>query len=254
VYSALTSPIISLRVDDLRKSEYKEYYLHTALVAHESDILETMITTDMQERKQKQITLQEDADLFRYFVTYLYYCKNKFWRFYFKVNEQDFLSQFYVPVYNRTQNCSMFEDPYISKTSKEHAGMGDDQALIILARLYALGDRLLAGRFKETILFEFTPNLSRVNPSMEVTCELLRIVVMELPSIVKDEPLREHILWYASTRLEQLRIKEEFTALITSHPELAIWFLNRAGNYTGSAPKHSVPGKSPLRYLEEAAE
>jgi hypothetical protein len=87
---------------------------------------------------------------------------------------------------------------------------------VVLARLYTLGDRLLASSFKRTVLADFTANLAYASLPEWCVCQLLEVVAQELPGFLLRDPLREHVLWYATSHLEQLQRYNGFDPCLSS--------------------------------------
>jgi hypothetical protein len=96
-----------------------------------------------------------------------------------------------------------------------------------LARLYALGERLLAGNFQSHCLWRFTESLVNSTISEEDLCELLRIACMEITERSKENPMRAQIFWYGATKLTSLLKVDMFQQLLSDIPEsgkqLCLW-------------------------------
>jgi hypothetical protein len=99
---------------------------------------------------------------------------------------------------------------------------------VTLARLYALGERLIAPSFQAHCLWRFTKSLSSgTTVSDESTCELLQIACAEITERVKDDALRSHIFWYGATKIASLQKCGMFRQLLCDVPEvgrqLCLW-------------------------------
>ncbi|KAF2789769.1 hypothetical protein K505DRAFT_365307 [Melanomma pulvis-pyrius CBS 109.77] len=72
-----------------------------------------------------------------------------------------------------------------------------NSAYVTLARLYALGERIMAPNFQSHCLWRFTQSLgTNSDISGESICELLRIACTEITERPKEDPMRVHIFWY----------------------------------------------------------
>ena len=80
-----------------------------------------------------------------------------------------------------------------------------DSDYIILARLYALEERLPAHQFQLATLRKFMSSLSSQTllPDQDV-CDLLEVACAELPKRINEDSLRVHIFWYATSQLTRL--------------------------------------------------
>jgi hypothetical protein len=100
---------------------------------------------------------------------------------------------------------------------------------VTLARLYTLGERILAPNFQCYCLWRFTESIgSHKNNSDESVCELLRIASTEITERKKEDPMRAQIYWYASTRITNLQSFDMFHQLLQDIPDvgnkLCLWF------------------------------
>lgn len=206
--SFLTSPIFSIVVGE---ENPKTFLLHSELLAHESDRLAKDVKSGFNEESNRRILLvEEDSELFGYFVEYLY----------------------------RSDGAA--------KKLIQH-----DSDYIILARLYSLGERLLATKFQLATLQEFTKSLaSRSFPDQGI-CDLLEIACTELPERINEDPLRAQIFWYAAQRLTKLRNYDYFLRLLEMHKDLGKYLCIRAGNSPESQPTRSSE-PLPTRFKPES--
>lgn len=180
------------------KENQKTFLLHSELLAHESHRLAKGVKGGFGEQSTKRILLdEEDPELFGYFVEYLY--------------RRKWLAK--------------------EKTLR-------DSDYIVIARLYALGERLQADKFQYATLRKFTSSFTVSTPLPDQSvCELLEIACTELPDRVNEDPLREHIFWYAASRLTQLQKYEYFLRLLEIHADLGKYLCTRAGNSSTPQPK-----------------
>jgi len=120
----------------------------------------------------------EDPDLFDFFVEYLY------------------------------RGSSILSQPL------KHASQ-----FVSLAKLYALGDRFEAENFQTACLSRYMENFNNPDlPSEENICDLLVIAAQELPERTAEDPLTEHIFWYAATRLTDLQKVDLFCQVLCDYP------------------------------------
>ncbi len=126
-----------------------------------------------------------------------------------------------------------------------------DSDYIILARLYALGERLQAHNFQYATLRKFTRSFYHASLPDQGLCDLLEIACTELPDRVNEDPLRQQIFWYAASRLTRLQNYDYFLRLLDMHKDLGKYLCTRAGNSSASQPtKPSEP--LPLRFRPES--
>lgn len=92
---------------------------------------------------------------------------------------------------------------------------------VTLARLYAMGERLMAPQFQAYALWRFTQSLnSSIHVSDEYTCELLRIACTEITERVKEDPMRAQIFWYGAFKISGLQKFGLFRQLLCEIPDL----------------------------------
>ena len=120
----------------------------------------------------------------------------------------------------------------------DEKGVNRDEDYIILARLYALGDRLQAGDFQRAALNKFYLSFSKASLSDQTTCELLEIAHGQLPKRVNEDPLRAQIFWYAALRLTRLHKYSNFLQLLDEHRDLGKDLILRAGDGSKPQPQH----------------
>ena len=115
-----------------------------------------------------------------------------------------------------------------------------------LARLYTMGDRLMAKGLQDLTLQRFAAAICRTTelPEQEI-CDLLEIVGTELPDTPNEDPLQAQVFWYAASRMSKLQSFDRFPELLREHPQIAVKLSMRAGNATGSQPKVPSTSKDP---------
>lgn len=133
-----------------------------------------------------------------------------------------------------------------------HKQVERDSDYIILARLYALGERLQAHQFQLATLRKFTSSLtSQMSLSDQGICDLLDVACAELPERINEDPLRAHIFWYATSQLTRLQKYDYFLRLLGIHEDLGKYLCIRAGN--SSVPQPTRPSEPlPERFRPES--
>ena len=164
-----------------------------------------------EEKDQKIVLDQEDPGLFGYFIEYMY----------------------------RTGWIA------------EEKGAKRNEEYIILARLYALGERLQAKDFQRAALNKFHRSFASASLSDQGICDLLEIACAELPERVDEDPLRAQVFWYAASRLTQLRDYDYFLKLLEAHPHLGKSLVLLAGNSSSAQPQYR-PEPLPLKFVPES--
>ncbi|EUC41734.1 hypothetical protein COCMIDRAFT_40144 [Bipolaris oryzae ATCC 44560] len=159
----------------------RTFYLHFDLLIAESKRFSNSLTGEYKEAEQKAIELED---------------------------EDPELFGFFVEYLYRNQSI-------LSRDVEHYSDY------VTLARLYALGDRLMARDFKAYTLWRFVQPLdTRTIISDESICELLRIACEEIIERVGEDPLRCHIFWYAGTQIAKLQKSGMFRQLLCDTPDL----------------------------------
>jgi hypothetical protein len=201
-----TSSVITVTV-----AKSKTFYIHIDLLVTESDRFSNSLTGRFKEAEEKAIELvDEDPELFGFFVEYLY-------------RDRSILSR-------EIQHYSEY---------------------VTLARLYAMGERLMAPKFKAYAFWRFAQSLSSGTfISDESVCELLRIACAEIAERAREDPMRAYIFWYAGANITKLQKSGMFRQLLCDTPDL--------GRYLCLWVNQSTPTKpdkpNALRYQEFAPE
>lgn len=176
------------------------FNLHRSLVCKESARLSKTFQGAFKEAAEQECTLsEEDPRLFGYFVEYLY---REGW------------------LHDSNNKTDLHLDE-----------------ILILARLYTMGDRLMAKDFQDLSLRKFAAALDRTHdlPDQDI-CNLLETVGAELPDTSDEEPLQAQVTWYAAARMSKLQKLDRFPELLREHPQLAVRLCMRAGNRSDSRP------------------
>ncbi|KAK7529867.1 uncharacterized protein J3D65DRAFT_160839 [Phyllosticta citribraziliensis] len=180
-------------------SRRRTFYIHESLLCHASEKLSVQLRGPFKEAQTGKIAdCEEDPSLYAFFADYLYH------------------------------------DGWLRDPSK----IEDDVEWVLLARLYAMGERLGAKVFQNACLWRFWHSITRYSDigDSEI-CQLLATTT-ELPerSNKDDDPLRSLVLWYTASRISSLRNSQEFKDLIfTDHPELGsqilMWVADNKENH-----------------------
>jgi hypothetical protein len=123
---------------------------------------------------------------------------------------------------------------------------------VTIARLYAMGDRLMAPKFKAQCLWRFTASLDIYSViSEESICEMLRIACTEITERTKEDPMRSQIFWYAGSKLSVLQKASMYRQLVREEPEvgqLCLW-VNQS-----QPPKPAEPIENQYKKFETESE
>ncbi|KAF7512840.1 hypothetical protein GJ744_011943 [Endocarpon pusillum] len=208
VQHSRNSPIISLTFPIVTIRVGSEnpvaFNLHRALVCRESARLSKTFQGAFKESAEQECTLsEEDPRIFGYFVEYMY---REGW----------------------------LHDEKSSVHQSE---------LSTLARLYTMGDRLIAKGLQDLALRKIALTLDKTRdlPDQEV-CDFLEVAGAEIPDTPNDDALQAQVLWYAASRLQKLQDFNRFHELLRQYPHLAVKLCMLAGTKTNTQPK--LPGIS----------
>ena len=225
--SFLTSALFAIQVGP--ESNRRTFHLHSALLTKESHRLSVSIKNDGKEAAKRTIELdEEDPDLFGCFVAYLY-CSSGAWLLHSQAAPTSTSSNTFC---NR---CGTH-----SGTTTKHP-----TDYTILARLYALGDRLQALTFQQTVLADFmtafNSNLSL--PDQEI-CNLLEVATTELPELVREDPLRDQVFWFDACRLDSFQKCPRFQYMLDNLPDMGKHLCERAGKSAAAQPPRNSTSES----------
>ena len=153
------------------------------------------------------------------------------------------------------------EDPQLITYFLEYLYQHDDgqeislqheSEYVLLARLYALGDRLQANAFQVYVLKRFLKDFNSYTQLSDwIICDLLEVACDELPDRVNTDPLKAHIYWYVAARLDRLGKFPRFADVLCNRASLGKDLCLRAGNGTRSQP-HRPSDPAPVRFKREA--
>ena len=135
-----------------------------------------------------------------------------------------------------------------------------DSEYVVLVRLYVLGERLQAQRFKMAILAKFlakfpTSCQQNNNPPqnnklpLHHVCEMLDVILGELPEV--GDPLRAQLFWYAAQQVESLRGQPYFRRLLGSYSKLGVELVMLTNGSSKEQPE-KPQSKLPSRFSQES--
>lgn len=143
----------------------RKFYLHADILTTESEAFLKNLTGGFKEAQTNAIDLDEDPELFGFFVEYMY------------------------------RNRSIL--------SRE---IGHYAEYATLARMYAMGERLMAPRFQSYALWRFTESFSSdTEISDDVLCDLVQIACTEITERASEDPMRSQIFWYGASKIQKLQ-------------------------------------------------
>ena len=180
------------------KETPKTYLLQKALLRQDSDVLAIDVGGGFKEEKEQKIVLED---------------------------EDSGLFGYFI------------EYMYLTGWIAEE-GVDRNEDYIILARLYALGERLQAKDFQRAALNKFHRSFAKASLSDQGICDLLKIACVELLERVDEDPLRARVFWYAASRLTQLRDYDYFLKLLEARPHLGKSLVLLAEISSKSQPQH----------------
>jgi hypothetical protein len=156
-------------------------YLHSSLLTAESQRFSNSLTGTFREAEEKAIKIED---------------------------EDPYLFGFFVEYLYRDHSILSREIQHYSE-------------YVTLARLYAMGERLMAPKFQSYSLWRFAQSLgSNTFISEESVCELLRIACTEITERVREDPMRAQILWYGGIQITKLQKFDMFRQMLCTIPDL----------------------------------
>lgn len=159
----------------------RTFYLHSALLSAESERFSNSLKGKFKEAEEKAIELED---------------------------EDPDLFGFFVEY--------LYRDRSILSRAVEHYS-----EYVTLARLYALGERIIAPKLQSYCLWRFCQRLaSNTFISDESICELLRIACTEITERVREDPMRAQIFWYGGAKISNLQRLDMFRQLLCDIPDL----------------------------------
>lgn len=163
------------QVGDSAIFHQKSFSIRSALLIQESHYFAKALGHDFEEGRKSLVEMEDvDTDAFRHFVNYLY---------------RDKLSVNTVDKFN-------------------------DEAWVVLARAYVLGDRLGALGFTDVVLEPFCHTFAEMNHRKQTVFDLLELVCTELPSRTEAHQLRQVVLQYAALKMGRFRKDKRFEELL----------------------------------------
>lgn len=189
----------------------RTFYLHFDLLVAESDMFSNSLTGRFKEAEEKAIELEDE-------------------------DPETF--GFFVEYLYRNQSILSRDVAHYSE-------------YVTLARLYVMGERLMAPRFQAYTLWRFVQTLgTNTHISEESVCELLRVACEEIAERVREDPMRAHIFWYAGAQISKLQKSSLFRQLLCDTPDLGSYLCLWVGQ--GQPKKPDVPNE--LKYQKFAPE
>jgi hypothetical protein len=149
------SSLLSSRILTVTEGNSRTFFLHYDLVSIESEVFSKAMTGSFKEANEYIVKKDE---------------------------EDPDLFGFFVEYLYRDQSILSRKVQHYSE-------------FVTLARLYAMGERLLAPKFQSCVLWRFCESLSTGTPiSEESICELLQIACTRITERVREDPMRSQIL------------------------------------------------------------
>ena len=177
----ILSRFLTSSVVTVTVAKSRAFYLHFDLLVAKSDRFSNSLTGRFKEAKEKAIEL---------------------------VDEDPELFGFFAEYLYRDRSILSREIQHYSE-------------YVTLARLYAMGERLVAPKFKAYSLWRFVQSLSSDTfISNESVCELLRIACTEIAERAREDPMRAYIFWYAGAKISKLQKSDMFRQLLCDTPDL----------------------------------
>ncbi|KAF2686792.1 hypothetical protein K458DRAFT_297832 [Lentithecium fluviatile CBS 122367] len=162
-------------------AKLRTFYLHSALLNAESERFSNSLSGKFKEAEEKAIEI-EDKD-------------------------PDLFGFFVEYLY---RDCSI-----LSRKVTHYS------EYVTLARLHALGERIVAPKLQSYSLWRFCQSLeSDTFISDESSCELLRIACTEITERVREDPMRAQIFWYGGANISNLQRLDMFRQLLCDIPDL----------------------------------
>lgn len=130
-----------------------------------------------------------------------------------------------------------------------HSGLGQRSVFVLLADLYALGERLVSPGFQKVTFDRFLGRWNEVAHGDEELCELLEIASYKITPRKEEDIMRRQIFWYAACRLRRLRSCPRFVQMLDTVEGLAKEMAMRAGDSILPAPREfqDAPDQERLR-------
>lgn len=173
--------LLSSKILTVTVGKSKTFFLHSDLLSIESEVFSKAMTGSFKEAKEDIVE---------------------------KNNEDSDLFGFFVEYLYRDQSILSRKVQHYSE-------------FVTLARLYAMGERLLAPKFQSCVLWRFCETLGTgTHISDESICELLQIACTEITERVREDPMRSQIFWYAGHKITSLQEFSVFRQLLSDIGDL----------------------------------
>jgi hypothetical protein len=158
----------------------RKFYLHRDLLVAESEKFSRQLNGAFKEASENAVELDEDPELFGYFVEYIYRNRSVLSRDVGHYSEYITLARLYA-----------MAERLIAPGLQSHC----------------------LWRFTK-------PLTTDTKISEEVICDLLEIACTEIPERIKKDALRSQIFWYAGVKLSSLQKSDMFRQLLCDVPEV----------------------------------
>ncbi|KAF2735230.1 hypothetical protein EJ04DRAFT_563570 [Polyplosphaeria fusca] len=196
------SDLLTSRIVTVIVGDSKTFFLHADLLSAESEKFQKNLTEGVKTAKKVVVEVKD---------------------------EDPDLFGFFVEYLYRDRSI-------LSRDIKHHS------EYVTLARLYAMGERLMAPKFQSYALWRFSESMHYSNIPIpdESLCILLQIALREIPESLTEDLMRSHIFWYAGTKISSLRKSWMFRAHLCA--------LTDIGKQLCSWVKQNRPGGVPSTY------
>ncbi|KAK7521504.1 hypothetical protein IWZ03DRAFT_357171 [Phyllosticta citriasiana] len=122
---------------------------------------------------------------------------------------------------------------------------------ILLARLYTMGERLMAHEFQRACAWKFARDFSLDSKIADTEiCQLLEVVT-EIPEEITSDNLSCLIFWYTASKLSRLRKCSEFKHLLIKSPDLGRRILMWAADNTQSKKPFEAKDRPRGSFVDE---
>jgi hypothetical protein len=178
----LTRPrFLSSPIVTVKIASSRTYYLHSALLITESERFSKDLSGSFREAEEKSLIIE---------------------------HEDPEMFGFFVEYLYRDRSV-------LSKQVSHYS------QYVTLARLYAMGERLMATKLQAYCMWRFSESLSaQTSIPDEIICDLLQIACCEITERAEDDALRSQILWYGANKLVNLQKLDMFREILLDIPDL----------------------------------
>lgn len=202
-YWAYCLSVLTSRIIAVTVGKSKTFYLHSDILTTESEEFLRNLTSGFKESSENAIKMED---------------------------ENPELFGFFVEYLYRDRSILSREVQHYSE-------------FVTLARLYAMGERLMAPKFQSYALWRFTESLGTYSQiSEESLCDLLQIACTEITERAREDPMRSQIFWYAGTKITDLQKFSMFRQILGEVEDLGkhlcLW-MNKSQPARLSAPNEA---------------